>query len=145
MVEYVDDSVFPRPRAVVWELLNAHLDDAKIGKIHHLISTQKTVRREGNETTVERWIDVRGKAMRSIWKLTYHPPDQARWEVVDSQGPWAPGSFIENTYTEDPAGTRIQTKGDLRINVLPFFMSQRSNVRKVLETVHTEDLAYLGP
>jgi hypothetical protein len=142
MVSYESDDVFPRPRAAVWELLQAHLDDTKIGRIHHLISNQKTVRRDGNDTVVERWIDVRGKAMRSVWRITYQPPEKARWEVVESQGPWSVGSFVESTYSDEPGGTRIRTKGELSINVLPFFMSQRSNVRRVLDTVDAEDRAF---
>ncbi|MCI4361165.1 MAG: hypothetical protein L3J91_05630 [Thermoplasmata archaeon] len=145
MVQYRDETLFPRPRDAVWKLLNDHLDDGKIGRIHHLISNQKTMSRDGTTATVERWIDVRGKAMRSIWKITYRPPDSARWDVVESQGPWAPGSYVESTYTEAPGGTTVRTTGELTISVLPFFMSQRSNVRKVFDTIHDEDLAYLGP
>ncbi|MCI4340553.1 MAG: hypothetical protein L3J73_04735, partial [Thermoplasmata archaeon] len=76
--------------------------------------------------------------------LTYRPPDSARWEVVDSQGPWAPGTYIESRYEDAPGGTRITAKGDLKISVLPFFLPQRSMVRKVLDDVHAEDIAYLA-
>ncbi len=144
MVQYSDETLFPTPRSALWELLNSHLDDTEISKIHHLILSQKTMQRTGPETIVERRIDVRGKGMRSVWKLTYRPPEFARWEIVESQGPWAPGSYIENRYSESDGGTRIVTRGDLRISVLPFFLPQKSMVRRVLATVHDEDVAYLG-
>jgi len=145
MVAYEDEGVYPKPRAEVWNLLDDHLDDAKIRRIHSLISVQKTVQRTADETVVERWIDFRGKALRSIWRITYRPPDATRWEIVESQGPWAAGSFLENTYSDAPGGTLIRSKGDLRLSVLPFFIPQRSLVRRVLDTIQNEDLAYKGP
>ena len=143
MVAYEDDTVFPAPRAAVWRLLDAHREDDRIGRIHPLISGQKTLDRSDTESTVERWIDVRGKGMRSVWKLTYRPPESARWEVVESQGPWAPGSYVDSRYLEVDGGTLIQARGDLKISVLPFFLPQRSTVRKVLDDIHNEDVAYL--
>ncbi|HZY92706.1 MAG TPA: SRPBCC family protein [Thermoplasmata archaeon] len=143
MVEYRDDSVFPAPRDRVWQLLAAHQDDATIGRIHPLIRTQRTVSRTETGSVVERTIDARGKLYRSTWKLTYRAPEFSRWEVVTSEGPWAVGSYVENSYTDAPGGTRIQTHGDLRITVLPFFLPQRRFVRNVLESVDTEDRAFL--
>lgn len=142
MVTYESDDVFPKPRVAVLALLQDHLDDTKIRQIHHLISSQTTISRGGDESVVERWIDVRGKALRSVWKLTFRPPDTYRWEVVESQGPWSVGSFLESSYSDDPGGTRIRSTGELTISVLPFFMSQRSNVRKVLDTIDAEDRAF---
>jgi hypothetical protein len=143
MVTYEYRGVFPAPRDRVWALLNAHMDDGVIGRIHHLIKSQHTVSRSNGGSIVDREIDARGKVMRSRWKLEYRPPDFSRWEVVDSVGPWAPGTYVENRYSDDPAGTMIETKGDLKISVLPFFLPQKSMVRRVLDTVDSEDQAYL--
>ena len=81
--------------------------------------------------------------MRSRWKITYRPPQMARWEILESEGPWAPGSYIESAYSAAPGGTLIHSHGDLRIKVLPFFMPQKSTIRKVLDTIYDEDIAYV--
>jgi len=143
MVAYEDDDLFPAPRAIVWKLLDEHLDDAKALVIHPLIKSQKTVSRSGSEIVVDRVIDVRRKLLKSRWKITFEPPDHGRWEVVQSEGPWAPGSYLDATYSEVPGGTRIQARGELTISVLPFFLSQKRTVPRVLNDVHTEDLAYI--
>jgi hypothetical protein len=142
MVDYEDTTVFPAPREKVWKLLDAHLDDRAISSIHHLIKAQTTASRSGAETLVDRTIDARGKMLRSRWKITYQPPDLARWEIVDGEGPWKTGSFIENRYAEDPGGTRITGRGDLTISVLPFFMSQKRTIQSVYSDIHDEDVAY---
>lgn len=143
MVAYEDDGLFPAPPDAVWTLLNAHLVDGRIHAIHPLIVSQKTVSQSGPETVVERTIDARGKQLRSKWKITYRPPELARWEVIESEGPWANGSFLENRYSAAPGGTRIQTRGDLRISVLPFFIPQKSTIRGVMAQLDREDVAAL--
>jgi hypothetical protein len=144
VVLYDDDDLFPAPRDVVWRLLRDHLDDAKILVIHPLIKSQKTVSRTDSETVVDRVIDVRRKLLRSRWKLSYNPPEKARWEILESEGPWAPGSFVDVTYADVPGGTRIHARGDLTISVLPFFFSQARTVRSVLNDVHIEDWAFVN-
>jgi hypothetical protein len=81
--------------------------------------------------------------MKSRWKLTYRPPEYARWEILESGGPWSPGSYVESSYTSDPGGTLIQSRGDLRIKVLPFFLPQKRFIRNVLSTIEEEDVAFL--
>lgn len=141
MVVYEDDGVFPATPEIVWTLLQAHLDDERIHSIHPLVLTQHTLSRLGSETIVERTIDARGKSMRSKWKITYLPPEVARWEIVESEGPWAVGSYIENRYAPVPGGTRIRTRGDLKISVLPFFLPQKSMIRRVFDQLNAEDIA----
>jgi len=142
MVTYEDETTFPASRERVWKLLDAHLDDKTIGMIHHLIKSQTTVSRSGGETVVDRTIDVRGKILRSRWKVLYRPPDLARWEILDSEGPWARGSYIENTYSDGQAGTNIRGRGDMTISVLPFFLSQKRTIQKVFTDIHAEDVAF---
>ena len=142
VVAYEDEDVFPAPKDAVWKLLQAHLDDSTIGSIHHLIKSQKTVSHSGTETIVNRSIDVRGKEMKSRWKVTYRPPDLARWEILESEGPWASGSYIENTYADAPGGTLIRGRGNMTISVLPFFLSQRRTIRKVFADIHAEALSF---
>jgi hypothetical protein len=144
MVAFREDGVFPVPRGLLWKLLEAHQDDAKIPTIHPLVLAQTTIERGVPESLVDRTIDVRGRPLRSRWKLTYRPPDLSRWEVVESEGPWAVGSFLENAYSEDPAGTRIVTRGDLRILGLSFFLPQGFVARRILRDIDDQDLAYLS-
>jgi hypothetical protein len=81
--------------------------------------------------------------MGSQWKLTYRPPDFARFDIVTSEGPWAPGSFVENHYAEAPGGTRIRSHMNLKIPILPFFIPQKSAVRRVMATIDKEDRVFL--
>jgi hypothetical protein len=143
MVRYADDDVFPAPRAAVWKLLAAHQKDELIHAIHPLVLHQTTVQPGSPESIVERVIDVRGKPMRSRWKLTNRPPEYARWEILESEGPWSPGSYVENQYGEVPGGTRIVTRADLHVKVLPFFFLQGMVIRKVLGDIDVEDRVFL--
>jgi hypothetical protein len=144
VVAYESREVFPRPIATVWDLLRLHLDDQKVRAIHPLILSQTTRETQGTSVLVERTIDVRGKPVRSVWRITYEPPHRARWDIVESAGPWTQGSWLENTYSEAPGGTTIETRAEMRIVGLPFFLSQRSWVGKVLDKIDSEDVAFLG-
>jgi len=144
MVVYEEEVLISAPRDVVWRLLNDHLDDKKILTIHPLIQSQTTVSRTASETVVDRVIDVRRKMMKSRWKIAYQPPDRARWEIVESDGPWAKGSYVDVSYAEVPGGTQVRARGDLTISVLPFFLSQKRTVARVQNDIHIEDLSFLN-
>lgn len=144
MAEYASDDVFPAPREKVWALLKAHLDPALATRIHSKILTQTEVSRDGDAVVVEREIDARGRRLRSRWKITLRPPELGRWEIVDGEGPYAPGSFIESQYSEAPGGTRIVAHGKLKITVLPFFLPQGPVARRVMDDIDREDRAYLA-
>ena len=143
MVEIQEEAVFPAPREALWKLLSAHLDDAAISRIHPLLKSQKTVSQSGTETILDRWTDVRGKVLRSRWKVTARTPELYRWEILDGDGPWTPGSYVENVYSAVASGTQIRSRGALKISVLPFFLPQKSIIRKVLDQLDSEDLAFL--
>jgi hypothetical protein len=143
-MEIREEGVFPVPRDSIWKLLDAHLDDGAIGRIHPLLKGQKTISRSSSEALVDRWTDVRGKVLRSRWKVTLRSPDLYRWEIVDGEGPWATGNFLENTYEVVPKGTLVRTRGELKIRVLPFFIPQKALIRNVLDQLDTEDLAFLS-
>ncbi|MGA8604289.1 MAG: SRPBCC family protein [Thermoplasmata archaeon] len=144
MVVYEEEVLISAPRDVVWRLLNDHLDDKKILTIHPLIQSQTTVSRTASETVVDRVIDVRRKMMKSRWKIAYQPPDRARWEIVESDGPWTKGSYVDVSYAEVPGGTQVRARGDLTISVLPFFLSQKRTVARVQNDIHIEDLSFLN-
>jgi hypothetical protein len=141
MASCEDDGVFPAPPDALWALLRAHLDDNRIHSIHPLVLTQQTMTRSGPETIVDRTIDVRGKPMRSKWRITYTAPDAARWDMLESEGPLASGSYLENRYSAVPGGTRIQTRGELQISVLPFFLPQKPLIRRMINQLDEEDCA----
>jgi hypothetical protein len=143
MVTYEDDDVIEAPRAVIWKLLTEHLDDAKIVEIHPLVRSQKTLSHTERETVVERVIDVNRKPKVSRWKLTHEPPGRFRWEILESEGPWTPGDYLELTYSEDGKRTRIHARGELTIQDLPFFLTQPRTIRRVLDDLHTEDVFWL--
>ena len=98
MVSYESDQLFPFPRERVWKLLNDHLDDAMITKIHPLVQQSRTISRDSNSVVFERMIDARGKILSSQWKITSRPPDTYRWDIVTSNGPYTAGSWMQSTY-----------------------------------------------
>ncbi|MCI4349713.1 MAG: hypothetical protein L3J93_05805 [Thermoplasmata archaeon] len=142
MAHYQDEGILPVPRAELWKLLDHHLDDRAILAIHPRITAQRLVRLAGNEAFVERQIAVGRGTKSSTWKLTSNPPDAYRWEVLDGDGPWAPGSFVANRYSDDPAGTMVRSEGELTIVGLPKFL-QAWLARRVLAGIHSQDIAFL--
>jgi hypothetical protein len=143
MVDYQDEQLFPFPRDRVWKLLQDHLDDSLISRIHPLVKQQRTISKSGDSTVVDRTIDARGKLLASQWRVTARPPDYFRWEILASHGPYATGGWMEHTYTDEGAQTRIRSRGNLTISVLPFFLPQRTFVRRVLDMIDDEDQRYL--
>ena len=143
MAAYESDEVFPFPRDVVWKLLRDHTEDSLITRIHPLIQQQRTVARSEGSATVDRMIEARGRLLPSQWRYSYRAPDQLRWEVLSGLGPYAPGSWMENLYSDAPGGTRIRSRGELKITVLPFFLPQRPVLARVLESIDAEDQRYL--
>ncbi|MGA3022628.1 MAG: hypothetical protein ABSE66_07515 [Thermoplasmata archaeon] len=144
MVAYEDEDLIAAPRHIIWKLLGDHLDDTKILTIHPLIQSQKTVSRTDSEIVVDRVIDVRRKLLKSRWKITYHPPERSRWELLESEGPWTPGSYLDVRYEDVPGGTRVLARGELSIGVLPFFLSQKRTVARVLNDINIEDLSFIN-
>lgn len=144
MVQYSDEDVIEAPRSAVWKLLLDHLDDAKLPDIHPLVRSQKTVERTETDAIVDRVIEVRRKPKNSRWRIVMQPPELYRWEVLESEGPWASGSYLELTYSEEsPRTTRVQTRGALTVRDLPFFLSQDRTIRTVLNDLRTEDVWFL--
>jgi len=143
MSAYEDEDLLPAPREVIWRLLRDHLDDAKIVDLHPLVRSQKTVRRVGDEVIVDRVVDVRRKPTKSRWKFTYHPPERARWEVVEGEGPWGAGSFLDLAYEEEAGGTRVRARGSLSFPSRPFYVSEERAIRTAFDDLRTEDVWFL--
>ena len=143
MVAHESDQLFPFSRERVWKLLNDHLDDQQISRIHPLVKESRTISRDANSVLFERKIDARGKILASQWRDTARPPDSFRWDIVTSNGPYAAGGWMESHYTEEAGATRIRSRGELKISVLPFFIPQRPVLRRVLDDIDAEDQSYL--
>lgn len=144
MVSYEDDDLIAAPRHIVWKVLEDHLDDKKILTVHPLVQSQKTVSRTGSGTVVDRVIDVARKPKKSRWKLILEPPDHFRWEVLESEGPWTPGSYLDLHYEEVPGGTRVRSRGELSVRPLPVFFSQKRAVGQALIDLTSEDWNYIN-
>lgn len=143
MVQYVDQEVLPLDRARVWRLLDLHLDSKAIVEIHPDIVGQTVMSSRGDETTVERQIRFLGSTRRSVWRITYVRPDRSRWEITESKGPLAQGSFLENQYSDAPGGgTLVQSEGEIRVVTFPGFM-QRGIVNAALNSIGKQEHAYL--
>ena len=142
MVTYNDEGVVQLSIDQLWRFLDLHLDDRILPAIHPDTVAQRTLRRAGNESDVERTIRFLGRNRRSVWRLTYDPPTRARWEVIDGDGPIKTGSFLDNTYEVTPQGTLLRSRGEVSVTTFPGFL-QPKMVRSALDQVTEEDLAYL--
>ena len=144
MARYAEQGVLAVSRDRLWEFLELHVDDASITKIHPDVRGQTTRSHEGDSYVVERSILFRRKLVPSVWKISYHKPDFARWEILESSaGPMAPGSFLENRYSDDPGGTLVSTEGELTVVGFPKFF-QRRVVRFAINHIDDQDVAYLA-
>lgn len=141
---YENEELIAAPRSIVWKLLEDHLDDTKIRTIHPLVLSQKTVERTGSGVQLERVIDVGRKPKKSRWMIAYAPPDHAHWEVLESEGPWASGSYLDVRYEEVPGGTHVVAWGALSVRDPPLFVSQKRAVAQLLKDLDAEDFNYLN-
>jgi hypothetical protein len=141
MARYAARGVLPADRTRLWALLRSHLEESSIRRIHPDVTGQRSLQDSGNDHVLERTIRARGRELRSTWKLTYVPPSLTRWEIVGGDGPFAVGSYLVNRYSDDPAGTLVETEGDLRILGVPFL--QGFLLRRVFDHIDAEDRAEL--
>jgi hypothetical protein len=144
VIEYDETDLFPFPRDELWRLLTAHMDDDLIHQIHPLVRTQRTVSVDGDSKEVERSIDVLGRARNSRWRITLRAPDFSKYEILTSEGPWVPGSSVENHYLDAAGGTQILSHIKLQIKGLPFFLSQKRTSSRALAMIDREDRAFLS-
>ena len=143
MAEYVDEGVFPLPRDKLWAFLDEHWDPALIGQIHQDIVGQKLLSRSENGAVLERTIRFRGKDLRSVWTVTWQRPDRIRWDISESVGPMASGSYLENTYADAPGGTFVRSHGEITVTGFPKFLMRRI-VRTAMGSIDRQDREYLG-
>ena len=143
MVRYTDDSIVPIPRDRLRRLLDLHAGDDQIPKIHPEVVSQQTVAQASGEFTARRGVRMLRKVVTATWRVSFAPGERYRWEVLDGNGPWTPGSYVETVYSDVPEGTRLRTEGELTIAGFPGFLQNRL-VRLVLGRIDREDLGYLA-
>lgn len=143
MVHLRDDGVFPYPRDVLWRFLDLHVRDDRIRSIHPSVLAQRTVSASPTQVVLDRTLVARGREYPVTWTITTDRPSTLRWEIPTApQGPFVPGSYVANRYTEVPGGTRVETEVEMSIVGVPRFL-QTLLVRRVLREIDGEDLAYL--
>lgn len=143
MVEFHDEGVFPLAGDDLWKFLKSHEDPAVIVRIHGEILAQRTMSEDRPVTVVERTIKFGRKQVRSVWKITTHAPESVRWDIIEGDGPMAVGSWLENHYSAVPGGTRIVSKGDIRVVGFPSFL-MGFLVRRVLAGIDHQDRQFVS-
>ncbi len=134
-------AVFPASRDKLWRIFELHLNDT-IKAIHPNVLSQRIVSEHNSEIVFERIIRSVGRTQRSEWKYKLEPPDKLRWEIIAGEGPFAKGSYIENTYKDIPEGTQITTDGEIILKGVPRFL-QRWVLAWIFGRIDNEDLTYL--
>lgn len=143
MARYSDEGVIPISRERLWQFLDLHTRADSITLIHPGVVSQRIITQSESEVVVAREIEFRGTARPNTWKLTSHPPDSLRWEVLEApQGPMQPGTWVENHYSDVPGGTRIVTEGEIAVVGVPRFLMSRI-ARSVMNRIDKQDRDYL--
>ena len=112
MVKVTDDGLFPVPRAKVWKLIEAHGTDLQA--IHPGVKSFKLLRKEGNSDVVEQHMDMNGRDVKVVLKLTPNPPDKLTLDFLegamlgkkspmmdDKQLEGAVREFLNNGFNDD--------------------------------------------
>jgi len=144
MVRISEESVFPADRGKLWKVLESHFDDSVILKIHpFMISSKRINKEEKNALIFERVVRNFGRTFSVTTKYDVTPMETFRWEITASTGGVAPGSYMENTYSDAGSGkTKLVTKGELTLRGVPGFL-QGWIVRRTLNQWDNQDLGYL--
>lgn len=135
-------STFPAPREQLWKLLPLHVDNDAIVKIHRNILSQKLVSHAGNVWVVERRARNLGSTFEVTFRIEMNPMDSYNWKIVASSGRVVPGSYVENTYTDDAGNTIVSTKAEFHLKGIPDFLAGWI-VRRSLSQADDQDFHYL--
>lgn len=142
MVRLRMDSVFPASRDELWRVLKMHVEDDVIGRIHPRILSQQRLSMDGNRWVLQRRVRSFGKTFGLKMRVEMAPPEMYRWEIIESDGGVAPGSYVENRYGEADGGTTVSTTGEMTLQGVPGFL-QTWIVGGRLDRADKEDLSYL--
>jgi hypothetical protein len=143
MARFTDSGEIAVSMDRLWAFLRRHLEDAELPRIHPDVRSQRTLSTEGPTTTVERQIRFGRRTVRSVWRISFEPPNRVRWEIVEGDGPMAPGSYLITTYSETPTGVRVVSEGEVTVVGFPRFL-QGTIVRAAFRRIDAEDVSGLG-
>jgi hypothetical protein len=142
MTKYSWESVFPAPREQLWRVLKLHVDDGQIGRIHPNILSQRQASRAGNRWVLERKVRLFGRSFNITMEVEMEPPEMYRWEIVASDAAPAPGSHVENRYSDAGEETKVSTTAEMTLRGVPGFL-QSWVVNRNLNRADGEDLKHL--
>ena len=137
MVKVTDDGLFPVPRAKVWKLIEAHGTDLQT--IHPGVTSFKALRKEGNSDVVEQHMDMNGRDVKIVLKVTPNPPDKLTLDFLEG----AMLGKMVNTYTEVTGGTKVVTECDMKSPMMDDKQLEGA-VREFLNNGFDDDLRYLN-
>lgn len=118
------------------------MDDEAVRIMHPSILASKLLSKEGNRWVFERSMHSFGRTFNLTWRFELRPMESFREDVIASTGGLAPGSFIENIYSDEDNSTKVSTKGEMAVLGVPSFMQLRI-LGRVFGQSDKEDLRYL--
>jgi hypothetical protein len=126
----------------LWSVLALHLEDDVIVEIHPSIVSQRLVSKEDDSWLFQRKIRDSGRTFNLLTKVTTRPPEMYRWEIIESDGGVAAGSYVENHYEETNRGTSIDTTIRMSLRGVPGFL-QKWIIERRMDQADEEDFRYL--
>jgi hypothetical protein len=136
------EGVFPVPREKIWRLIELHVDDNVIRKIHPSVLSSKQLNKEGNSWVFERKMRSYGGVFNLKWRFELMPMDCFRAEVISSTGGVAAGSSVENRFIDAGDFTKVSTKAEMSLIGIPSFL-QSWFLSRVFRQADKEDLRYV--
>jgi hypothetical protein len=142
MIKLSMESVFPASRENLWRVLKLHVEDDVIGRIHPRILSQQQISKDRNLWVLQRKAHSFGRSFGLKMRVEMAPPEMYRWEIIASDGGVAPGSYVENKYSEAGEGTIVSTKVEMTLKGVPGLL-QKWIIDRGLSGADQEDLQYL--
>lgn len=143
MVVVSEEVIYPFPRERVWRLMELHMDDEVVRRIHPSVLSSRKLSNQGNVWIFERTMHTRGRTFSLRWRFELKPKESVREDVVWSTGGIAPGSFLENTYSDINDFTKVSTRGNMVLLGVPGFLQGRV-LKSAFSETDNEDLKYLA-
>ena len=149
MKAFRTEDIFSLSLDDTWDLLHAHVDEARLRKIHPRIISGQSIR-EGEsvefhghsfprEKVAERVIRIGGRPSKSRWSYRIEPPETYAYEVAFPNGSVL---RVDNTYSPTKGGTLVKTTGEVSLKRVPSFLAVWI-VKRSFNQSDREDLAYV--
>ena len=149
MKAFRTEDIFSLSLDDTWDLLHAHVDEARLRKIHPRIISGQSIR-EGEsvefhghsfprEKVAERVIRIGGRPSKSRWSYRIEPPETYAYKVAFPNGSVL---RVDNTYSPTKGGTLLKTNGEVSLKRVPSFLAVWI-VKRSFNQSDREDLAYV--